>query len=92
MKITEKIDNYLTEATTEFVDVEDKVKSVLIKYQKVDCCTNCFFSLPGWEGDYSCENPEVGMIVTGEKYHGQFTLEISPNGKCKFWKHGRENR
>lgn len=87
-KIDEKIDQYLIEE--KYIDVEEKIKATLIKYTTVDSCLNCFYSLKGYEWDLTCENPEVGMIITGEKYHGQYDMMISPNGKCKFWKHGRE--
>ena len=97
--IEKKIDKYLTEESRDenMFDVENEVNATDIKYQIVSCCATCFYSMGGAQSvgrktDMTCENPEVGMVLTGEKYHGQYSMSISPEGKCKYWKQGRRVR
>jgi hypothetical protein len=99
VNIDEKINQYLTEESRDekMIDVEDSLKSLLLKYQIIDCCATCFYSMGGAQSvgrktDMTCENPEVGTVLTGEKYHGQYSMSISPEGKCKYWKQGRRVR
>jgi hypothetical protein len=97
--IDKKIEKYLTEASyvnAGEIDVEDFAQTVnrdfkgtLLKFQVVDCCNTCFYSLGKSTEDMTCENSEVGMVLTGEKYHGQYNMRITPEGKCKHWKEGR---
>jgi hypothetical protein len=92
-KIDEKIENYLTEKADDII-LRDYAQEIDYKVSNLPSCWNCFYSLPAKK--LTCENPTIYAIIAHEEdwpegnYSGQFDMIVSPAGKCKFYKKGRE--